>query len=118
MVYPGNLKRWTGKTGGPVIGLDPGRDHQYPKWSQAIGPAKRKIALLAIADFEATMHMILEEMATVRQEQAAEQMDRLPAMTPEELDLLERMHAGRADRAELMPARNGRRRGTATSTRD
>jgi hypothetical protein len=86
-------RTWTGKTGGPLLNLK--RDEksgQYPKWSQATQDMRRKMAILADADLEATLNMLFEDVATLRAERARQIS---PPMTDAEIAWLERAREGR-----------------------
>lgn len=86
---------WSDKNAALVLGIA-----SPSKMSQALTPALVKIAKLWRADPTLTMQAILE---------AVERLDDLAPMSPDELDLRQRIQLGRVNSAELR-SRNGRRR--------
>ena len=74
---------WTDKEASEILEVRP------RKVSQALVPAYRKVARLWRVDPTRTLRDILDT------------IDDLEPMTENEIDFLERLHAGRADRAEL-----------------
>lgn len=65
---------WSIKEAGAVLGIHP------KKIPQAIGPAKRKIAKLMLADPLRTFAMLYEEMELIDLEHAKEETETLEAM--------------------------------------
>ena len=91
---------WTNKEAGPVLGYDPGPRGTYPKTSEGMNPAFRKVAVLLKADPIKTLRQLLET------------LDSLPDPSPDESPMSEQelqrrceILAGRCDTSVLRGTR-------------